>query len=100
MAATIMIVDDSKMVLQILREALEQDQHRVLEASNGQEALAVLERENPELVITDINMPQMDGLTLIQEIRKLPQHQFTPILVVSTEGGEGIKRRGRENGAT
>ena len=100
MAATILIVDDSKMFLQILREALEQDQHRVLEAGNGKEALAILEKENPELVITDINMPEMDGLALIQEVRKLPQHQYTPILVVSTEGSDGMKKRGREHGAT
>lgn len=100
MAATILIVDDSKTVLTMIREALEQDGHRVLEALNGREALDVMEKDSPELVITDINMPEMDGLTLIQEIRQKPQHACTPILVVSTETSDQMKNRGRENGAT
>jgi two-component system chemotaxis response regulator CheY len=79
---------------------MEKDGNRVLEAGNGYEALAVLQKEEPHLVITDIIMPELDGLTLIAEIRKIPQHAEMPILVVSTESPERMKNWSKEKGVT
>jgi two-component system chemotaxis response regulator CheY len=100
MPATILIVDDSRVIREMVREALETDRHQVVEAADGCEALAVADGASPDLVITDVNMPEMDGLSFIRELRQRPRYRLTPILVLTTEGGEPMKRRGREAGAT
>ena len=100
MPATILIVDDSRTLRTLVRGALEADHHRVVEAADGRQALAVLTETNPDLVITDVNMPEMDGLTFIRELRRRSEFQLTPVLVLTTEDSEGIKQRGREAGAT
>jgi len=74
--------------------------YEVIQAIDGTEALA-LAAENPvNLVITDINMPNMDGFTLIQELRKLPAFRFTPILTLTTEDSDEKKQKGKVSGAT
>jgi two-component system chemotaxis response regulator CheY len=88
------------MVRDLIRGALERDRHRVVEAADGCQALEVIDAARPDLVITDVNMPEMDGLTFIRELRQRPDHRLTPILVLTTEGGDGMKKRGRELGAT
>jgi two-component system chemotaxis response regulator CheY len=100
MSATILIVDDSKMVRRMVRGALEEDRHQVVEAADGREALDLVSDARPDLVITDVNMPEMDGLTLIQELRRRPDADLLPILVLTTEAGENMKQRGRQAGAT
>lgn len=100
MPATILIVDDSKVVRGMVRGALTADAHRVVEAPGVPEALAALDAETVDLVITDVNMPDVDGLTLVRTLRGRPRERFTPVLVLTTEGGEEMKRRGREAGAT
>jgi two-component system chemotaxis response regulator CheY len=100
MSTTILIVDDSLMVRNMVRKALEEDSHQVVEAIDGRQALAVIDGANPDLVITDVNMPEMDGLSLIRELRQQPKYVLTPILVLTTEGGGAVKQRGREAGAT
>ena len=100
MPATILIVDDSKVVRSMVRGALRVDDHRVVEALGAREALAALDDTPVDLVITDINMPEIDGLTLVRTLRARPRERFTPILVLTTEDGEAIKRQGREAGAT
>jgi two-component system chemotaxis response regulator CheY len=100
MHAKILIVDDSTTMRTMVREALELDAHHVLEAVDGRAALNALEAAEADLVITDVNMPQMDGLSLVRALRAEPRHRFTPILVLTTEGGAEIKQRGREAGAT
>jgi two-component system chemotaxis response regulator CheY len=100
MPATILIVDDSRVVRSMLRETLKIGGHRILEAADGEQGLAVAQADCPELIITDINMPVLDGFGLIRAVRQLPQHRCTPILVVTTEAGEALKQRGREAGAT
>jgi two-component system chemotaxis response regulator CheY len=100
MPATILIVDDSSTVRAMVRAALEADRHRVLEAADGRAGLAMLEGAPTDLVITDVNMPKIDGLTLVREARQRPEHRFTPILVLTTEAGDEMKQRGREAGAT
>jgi two-component system chemotaxis response regulator CheY len=98
--ATILIVDDSKIMRGLVRGALEADRYRVVEAADGKEALIVIDGANPDLVITDVNMPEMDGLTLIRELRQLPAYLPIPILVLTTEAGDDLKKRGRAVGAT
>jgi two-component system chemotaxis response regulator CheY len=100
MPATILIADDSRTMRVMVRAALEADQHLVVEAPDGREALATAETRSADLVITDVNMPQMDGLTLVRALRALTEYRFTPILVLTTESGEDVKQRGRAAGAT
>ena len=100
MSATILIVDDSKTVRTMVRSALEADRHRVMEAPDGRAALAVLDQTPADLVITDINMPEMDGFELVRALRARPAERFTPVLVLSTESGDDMKQRGRAAGAT
>ena len=100
MAATILIVEDSKLVRAMVRAALQADDHRVMEAPGAREALATLDDTPVDLVITDVNMPDMDGLTLVRTLRARPRERSTPILVLTTEDGDAMKQRGREAGAT
>jgi two-component system chemotaxis response regulator CheY len=72
----------------------------VVEAVDGLCALEVLSKTSVDLVITDINMPNMDGVTLVKELRSRPAHKATPILILTTEGGEEKKAQGRAAGAT
>jgi two-component system chemotaxis response regulator CheY len=100
MSAKILAVDDSCSMRQMVRAALEADGYQVREAQNGQEALAALEAEPADLMITDLYMPTMDGLTLLKHVRQRPQQRFMPVLLLTTENGEEIKQRGRASGAT
>lgn len=102
MPSTILIVDDSRMMRTMVRGALEADRHDVVEASDGRVALETLEQMAypADLVITDVNMPDMDGLSLVRALRAGARHRFTPILVLTTESGDTVKRQGREAGAT
>jgi two-component system chemotaxis response regulator CheY len=100
MSAKILTVDDSTSMRQMVRAALEVDGYQIQEAQNGEEALAVLDAEPVDLVISDLYMPQMDGLALLRSIRERSEHRFTPVLLLTTESGEEMKRRGRASGAT
>jgi two-component system chemotaxis response regulator CheY len=70
------------------------------ERADGMQALRFLEQEEVDLVITDVNMPVMDGITLVRELRKLPKYRFVPILILTTETGDDMKQKGRQAGAT
>jgi two-component system chemotaxis response regulator CheY len=100
MAASILIVDDSRSVLDMLRTALEADGYAVTEREDGAQALEACKAERPDLLITDIHMPRMDGLSLVEAVRALPALRFVPILILTTEAGEAMKQRGRAAGAT
>jgi two-component system chemotaxis response regulator CheY len=100
MSTNILIVEDSLSMRRMVRTALEDGGYRVSESEDGQQALALLSRTAPSLVITDIHMPVMDGLSLIREVRSLPDFRFLPILVLTTEANEEMKERGRLAGAT
>lgn len=100
MTATILIVDDSATMRRMVKGALEADQHRVVEAGDGRAALTTLDSTPADLVITDVNMPEMDGLSLVRALRQRERYRFTPILVLTTESGDAIKQQGREAGAT
>jgi two-component system chemotaxis response regulator CheY len=100
MATTILIVDDSLSIRQSTRFILEQGNYLVREASDGVEALKALAGNKANLVITDINMPNMDGITLVKKIRETPDTKFTPILVLTTESQGSIIDEGKKAGAT
>ena len=100
MLANILIVDDSAVMRQMVSHTLKQAGHSVTAANDGKAALTIASKEKFELVITDINMPVMDGLTLIRELRSLPNYQFTPLLTLTTESGTDKKAEGKAAGAT
>jgi two-component system chemotaxis response regulator CheY len=83
---TVFIVDDSPIVRKILKGGIVNSGFACEEATNGEEALDKLKAGlKPDVIVTDMNMPKMDGLTLIKEVRKLPSTRFTPIFVLTTE---------------
>jgi two-component system chemotaxis response regulator CheY len=99
--ARIMAVDDSATMRQMVDLTLQSAGHEVLTASDGDEALELLRGSEPvDLVITDVNMPRMDGITLVRELRQLPQYRGVPLLVLTTEASSEKKDAGRQAGAT
>jgi len=100
MSKTILTVDDSTSMRQMITFTLTEAGFQVVEAVDGEQALALARTRGADLVITDVNMPKMDGITLVAELRKLKAYQFTPILVLTTESSPEAKARGREAGAT
>ena len=100
MASVILAVDDSASMRQMVHFTLKGAGFEVIEAEDGARALSMLSNTSVDLVITDINMPNMDGVTLVKELRARPAFKSTPILVLTTEGGEAKKSEGRAAGAT
>ena len=100
MTVTILTVDDSRTMRDMLRMALVDAGFRVVQAEDGLHGLDVLRGEQPQVVITDINMPRMDGFGFIEEVRRQGAHRATPILVLTTESDAAKKMRAREAGAT
>ena len=100
MPLTILVADDSRTVRTMVRGALEADNYYLVEVPDGRAALDAASSMEADLVITDVNMPEMDGITLMKELRARPAYRFTPILVLTTESGDDMKQRGREAGAT
>jgi two-component system chemotaxis response regulator CheY len=100
MSMKILTVDDSRTMRDMLRLALTTAGYRVVQAVDGMEGLEVLEREVPDLVITDINMPKLDGYGFIEGARKTDRFRVVPILVLTTESDPEKKRRARNAGAT
>ncbi|MCA0400628.1 MAG: response regulator [Proteobacteria bacterium] len=100
MPKRILTVDDSKTMRDMVSYTLKSAGFEVVEAEDGVHALKVVERAPVDLVITDINMPNMDGVTLIRRLRALGAFRSTPILILTTEGGEDKKAEGRAAGAT
>jgi two-component system chemotaxis response regulator CheY len=100
MSKTILTVDDSTTMRQMIAFTLTQAGFKVLEAADGVDALDVARGQAADLVITDVNMPRMDGITLVRELRQLGTYKFTPILVLTTESTPEMKAKGKEAGAT
>jgi two-component system chemotaxis response regulator CheY len=98
--STILVVDDSATMRALVRQALEPDGHTVVEAPNGAAALAALERSPADLVITDVIMPEMDGLGLTRRLRANETLRRIPVLILTTEATPAMKERGRSAGAT
>lgn len=100
MSKTIITVDDSSSVRQMVRFTLENEGHKVLEANDGEHALEVLSGSKVDLVITDLNMPRLDGIGLTKKLRETPGSRFTPVLLLTTESQEIKKNEGKAAGAT
>jgi two-component system, chemotaxis family, chemotaxis protein CheY len=98
--ARILAVDDSAAMRQMVGITLTGAGHEVQQASDGREALAIAERERFDLVITDVNMPVMDGLTLVRHLRNMPSYRGVPLLVLTTEATTEKKLEGKSAGAT
>lgn len=101
MGKTVLVVDDSATMRQMVTYTLSGAGYNVVEAGNGKEAVGKLTGgTKPDLVVTDLNMPEMDGITLIKEIRKMAALKFTPILMLTTESADDKKKAGQAAGAT
>ncbi len=100
MTKTALVVDDSTSMRQMVAFTLQTAGFETLESANGVEALSLSENANVDLVITDVNMPEMDGITLIKELRNRPSFKFTPILLLTTESQDAKKLEGKAAGAT
>ncbi len=97
----LLIVDDSTMLRDMLSYALNEGGYNdVTEAVDGVDGLAKAKLATYDLIITDVNMPNMDGLALVAELRKLPEYKKRPILVLTTERGDEMKTKGKAAGAT
>lgn len=99
MGKAILIVDDSASVRQVVSIALKGAGYDVIEGCDGKDALTKLNGQKIHLIISDVNMPNMDGITFVKEVKKLPSYKFTPIIMLTTESQEGKKQEGQAAGA-
>jgi two-component system chemotaxis response regulator CheY len=97
---SILAVDDSASMRQMVAFTLKSAGYQVIEAADGQEAFDKAKGQNVNLVLTDQNMPKMDGITLTQSLRGLPSYAATPILILTTESSDEMKAKGKAAGAT
>ncbi|HTX74132.1 MAG TPA: response regulator [Rectinemataceae bacterium] len=101
MAKKILVVDDSSAIRQSISFILNQEGYETIEASDGLEAITKLGAEGSlDLIITDVNMPNMDGISFIRKAREMPKFKFTPIIVLTTESQGSKMNEGKEAGAT
>ncbi|HHY51198.1 MAG TPA: response regulator [Alphaproteobacteria bacterium] len=96
----VLTVDDSRTILAMLHHTLSNAGFEVLQAEDGQQGLAVLEREPVDVIITDINMPVMDGIEFIRQVRASGKHNSLPILILTTETSQDKRDQGRAAGGT
>ena len=99
MAKRILVVDDSASVRTVAGIALREAGYEVIEATNGQEGLKKLDGARFHLVISDVNMPVLDGIGFLKQIKNHPTYRFTPVIMLTTEAGEDKKQEGRAAGA-
>ena len=99
MAKRIMVIDDSASLRQVVSIALKSAGYDVVEAVDGVDALAKLDGGRMHLMICDVNMPNMDGITFVKELKKHPDYRFVPVLMLTTESRESRKREGQLAGA-
>lgn len=97
---TVMIVDDSKIMVKMVSTTIKEMGYNVISANDGQEALNALNQQKVKLVITDLNMPIMDGLTLVKEVRASVVNKDTPIIMVTTESDKEKIKMARDFGAS
>ena len=100
MAKIILAVDDSASIRQMVTFTLKSSGYEVIEAVDGMDGLEKAKTKTVNLVLTDQNMPRMDGLTLIKNLRALPSYKTVPILMLTTESSDAMKAQGKAAGAT
>ena len=99
MTKTILVVDDSGTVRQQVSMALKQAGFAIVEAADGQEALAAIEANQIDMVVCDVNMPNLNGLEMVERVKRKPEHKSLPILMLTTEGQPSMIKRAKEAGA-
>ncbi|MBY0242672.1 MAG: response regulator [Burkholderiaceae bacterium] len=99
MPKTIMVVDDSASLRQVVNIALKGAGYEVVEAADGQIALGKLDAQKVNLIVCDVNMPNMDGISFVRELKQKANHKFTPVIMLTTESQEEKKREGQAAGA-
>lgn len=99
MAKTIMIVDDSASLRVVVGIALKGAGYDVIEGSDGKDALSKLTGQKVHLIVSDVNMPNMDGISFVKAVKQLPSYKFTPIVMLTTESQDAKKKEGQEAGA-
>ncbi|MFQ3236544.1 MAG: two-component system chemotaxis response regulator CheY [Paraglaciecola sp.] len=99
MSKTILIVDDSASVRSVVGIALRGAGYDVIEGCDGQDALGKLTGQKVHLIVSDVNMPVMDGITFVKEVKKLSAYKFTPICMLTTEAGQAMMQEGKDAGA-
>jgi two-component system chemotaxis response regulator CheY len=100
MSKRILIVDDSSSLRMVVRLALQRAGYEVLEAGDGVQGLAELDKAGKvNLILSDVNMPNMDGISFVKQVKAHPSHRFTPVIMLTTETGDQKKDEGRAAGA-
>jgi len=99
MSKTVLVVDDSSSMRNLVSMTLSDDGFEVIEACDGRDALKKLSGQKIHLVISDVNMPNMDGITFVTEMKKLPAYKFVPVVMLTTEGSDEKKKAGQAAGA-
>jgi two-component system, chemotaxis family, chemotaxis protein CheY len=99
MGKTVMVIDDSKSMRQLVNQTLTNAGYSVIEACDGLDALKHLESARVHVMVCDVNMPNMDGLTFVRRVKQLDQHKFTPIVMLTTEGADALMQQGKAAGA-
>jgi two-component system chemotaxis response regulator CheY len=99
LAKTILVVDDSQSIRQVVGVALTGAGYDVLEGSDGRDALAKLNGQRIHLIISDVNMPNMDGISFVKAVKAHPNYKFTPIIMLTTESNDARKQEGQAAGA-
>ena len=98
MAKTILVVDDSAVIRQTVGLALKSAGYEVIEACDGKDGLSKLGGQKINLIISDVNMPNMDGITMVEELKKDPANKFTPVIMLTTESQADMKAKGKAAG--
>ena len=99
MSKTILIVDDSSSVRTVLRASLKGAGYNVIEGVDGEDAIAKLGGQKVHLIISDVNMPNMNGIEMVRQIKRMPDYRFTPICMLTTESERDKIAEGKEAGA-
>jgi len=98
MAKTIMIIDDSTSLRQVVNITLKGAGYDVIEASDGNDAIGKLDGKKINLIISDVNMPGLNGIDMVKKIKQMAQYKFTPIIMLTTESHDNMKQAGKEAG--
>lgn len=99
MSKTILVVDDSASIRQVVSITLKGAGYEVIEACDGKDALSKLNGQKIHLIVSDVNMPNLDGIGLVKQVKANPQYKFTPIMMLTTESQESKKQEGKAAGA-
>lgn len=99
MAKTIMVIDDSASMRQVVSMTLKKAGYDMMEACDGKDAIGKLSGQKVHLMICDVNMPNMDGISFLKAVKEMPSYKFTPIIMLTTESQETKKMEGKAAGA-